>query len=81
MEPLLIEEEFVDPAVADSDGMSCSNFHLCPSNSDSCTIFAKMFLKLLYLDWDVKLEVMNDKIVEATKKPVGISRSFQGANL
>ena len=71
MEPLLIEEGFVDPAVADSDGMSRSNFHLRPSNSDSCTVFAKMFLKLLYLDWDVKLEAMNDKIVEANKKGTG----------
>ena len=47
---LLEEEQFFDPCLASTDGTSYSqNLHR-PTNVSKCTISAKMFLNLTYID-------------------------------
>ena len=71
LDQLLVEENFVDPSVASSDGISRSNFFHRPSNSSTCTIFAKMLFRMLYVDWEDKLEIMNEAIREGNVNNTG----------
>ena len=71
LQQLLIEENFIDPSVASSDGISRSNFFHWPSNASTCTIFAKMLFRMLYLDWKEKLDIMNEAIKEGNEKTTG----------
>ena len=65
MTKLMIEEGFDDPAQSSCDGRSKSNFHLRPSQQENVTIFAKLFLRLLYKNWVDRLFDLNKAIVES----------------
>ena len=51
IDTLKSEDRFQDPTAASSDGISTSTFPLKPPSHKKCTIFAKMFLNLMYEDW------------------------------
>ena len=53
------EDRFQDPSVASSDGTSSLVFPLKPPQHKKCTIFGKMFLKLMYMDWHEMLVKFN----------------------
>jgi len=48
---LKMEDRIQDPTVASSDGISNLVFPLKPPQHKKCTIFAKLFLALMYMNW------------------------------
>ena len=56
------EDRFQDPTVASSDGTSSSVFPLKSPQQNKCTIFAKIFLALLYMDWHEMLVKFNKAV-------------------
>ena len=59
---LLRTEKFEDPAAASGDGTSNSSTPHRPCNTDECTVFANMFLKLMFADWQSKYTRFNQCI-------------------
>ena len=51
-----------DPTVASLDGTSSSVFPSKPPQHNKCTIFKKMFLALLYMDWHEMLVKFNEVV-------------------
>ena len=73
------EDRFHDPTVASSDGTSSSVFPLKPPQHDKCTIFAKMFLALMYMDWHEMLAKFNEAVDKGNKGRSGREvRKFNG---
>ena len=56
------DDSFQYPTAASSDGTSSSVSPLKPPQHSRCTIFAKMFLELLYMDWHEMLVKFNKAV-------------------
>ena len=65
------EDGFQYTSVASSDGTSSSKFPLKPPSHKKCTIFAKMFLSLMYEDWKDALVRFNHQIDQSIKERSG----------
>ena len=62
---LQVEEEFTDPSLTSGASiLSRSSFFIRPPQIGNCTIFAKMFLSMLYLDWRSSYSKMNSCITK-----------------
>ena len=62
---LQVEEEFTDPSLASGASIpSRSSFFIRPPEIGNCTIFAKMFMNMLYLDWRSSYSKMNSCITK-----------------
>ena len=59
IDELLQEENFQDPASASSDGTSYSQTPLRPTDLSKSTVFAKMWLNLVFVNWRVSMEDLN----------------------
>ena len=62
---------FQYPSVASSDGTSSSKFPLKPPSHKKCTIFAKIFLSLMYEDRKEALVSFNHRIDRSNKERSG----------
>ena len=71
IDALKSEDGFQYPSVALSDGTSSSKFPLKPPSHKKCTIFAKIFLSLMYEDWKEALVRFNHRIDLSNKERSG----------
>ena len=76
---LLVEEGFQDPATAPGAASvpSRSSFFIRPSRMGNCTIFAKMFLSMLYKDWTSSVLKMNHRITKYNNECGGGSKKIR----
>ena len=64
IDQLLIDENFLNPSAASTDGTSYSKTPLRPTDTSKCTIFAKMFLNLTYNEWQESVADLN-KVIDS----------------